>query len=82
MAPLLLNNVLFLIKLRNQCNHTTIVVVYIDRHVVCKQFYLYDDTSALVSANPNYAPIILSEEMVIIGRVIKIERHLVNDWQP
>ena len=27
MAPLLLDNVLLLIKLRNQCNHKTIVVV-------------------------------------------------------
>ena len=36
-----------------------------------KQLHLHDNTSALVSANPNYAPII-DEEMVIIGRVIKV----------
>ena len=36
----------------------------------------------VVSANPNYAPINATEEMVIIGRVIKIERNLVTGWQP
>ena len=56
--------------------------VYMDRHVACKQLHLHDNTSALVSANPNYAPIIVTEEIVIIGRVIKIERNLVEGWQP
>ena len=27
-------------------------------------------------------PIIVTENMIIIGRVIKIERNLVEDWQP
>ena len=82
MAPLLLDNALLLIKPRNQCNHTTIVVVYTDRSVACKQLHLHNHTAALVSANPNYAPIIVTEEIIIIGRVIKIERNLVEDWQP
>ena len=60
----------------------TIVVVYIDRSVACKQLHLHDHTVALVSANPNYAPIIVTEEMIILGRVIKIERNVVEDWQP
>ena len=81
MAPLLLNNALLLIKPRNQCNHTTIVVVYINGSVACKQLHLHDHTAALVSANPNYAPIIVTEEMVILGRAIKIERNVVEDRQ-
>ena len=80
MAPPLLDNALLLIKPRNQCNHTTIVVVYIDRSVACKQLHLCNHSAALVSANPNYAPIILSEEMVIIERVIKIERNFNSAW--
>ena len=79
MAPLLLDNALLLIEPRNQRNHTTIVGVYIDRSVACKQRHLHNHTVALVPANPNYAPIAVTEEMVIIiGRVIKIERNLVE----
>ncbi len=80
MAPLLLDNALLLIKPRNQCNHKTIVVVYTDRSVACKQLQLHNHTAALVSSNPNYAPIIVTEEMVIIGRVIKIERNFNSAW--
>ena len=74
MAPLLLDGDLLLIEPGPQWKHKTIVAIYMDRHVTCKQLHLHDNTSALVSANPNYAPIIVTEEMVIIGRVIKIER--------
>ena len=82
MAPLILDGDLLLIEPGPQWKHKTIVAIYMDRHVTCKQLYLHDNTSALVSANPNYAPIIVTEDMVIIGRVIKIERNLVEDWQP
>ena len=67
-----------LIELDPQWSHKTIVAIYMDRQVACKQLYLHDHTVALVSANPKYAPIILTEEMVIIGRMIKIERNLVE----
>ena len=76
MAPLILDGDLLLIEPGPQWKHKTIVAIYIDRHVTCKQLHLHDNTSALASANPNYAPIIVTEEMVIIGRVIKIERNL------
>ena len=82
MAPSLLDNALLLIKPRNQCNHKTIVVVYINGSVACKQLHLHDHSAALLSDNTNYAPIMVTEDMLIIGRVIKIERNLVNDWQP
>ena len=74
MAPLILDGDQLLIEPGPQWKHKTIVAIYMDRHVTCKQLHLHDNTSALVSANPNYAPIIVTEEMVIIGRVIKIER--------
>ena len=74
MAPLILDGDLLLMEPGTQWNHKTIVAVYMDRQVACKQLHLYDHSTALVSANPNYAPIIVTEEIVIIGRVIKIER--------
>ncbi len=80
MAPLILDGDLLLIEPGPQWKHKTIVAIYMDRHVTCKQLHLHDNTSALVSANPNYAPIIVTEEMLIIGRVIKIERNLVEGW--
>ena len=82
MAPLILDGDLLLIEPGPQWKHKTIVAIYMDRSVACKQLHLYDHSTALVSANPNYAPIMLTEEMIIIGRVIKIERNLVNGWQP
>ena len=82
MAPLILDGDLLLIEPGPQWNHKTIVAIYMDRHVTCKQLHLHDNTSALVSANPNYAPISATEEMLIIGRVIKVERNLVEGWQP
>ena len=82
MAPLILDGDLLLIEPGPQWKHKTIVAIYIDRHVTCKQLHLYDHGAALVSANLNYAPIIVTEDMVIIGWVIKIERNLVEGWQP
>ena len=82
MAPLILDGDLLLIEPGPQWNHKTIIAVYMDRHVTCKQLHLHNYTATLVSANPNYAPIIVTEDMVIIGRVIKVERNLVEGWQP
>ena len=82
MAPVILDGDQLLIEPGPQWKHKTIVAIYMDRHVTCKQLHLHDNTSALVSANPNYAPIIVTEEMLIIGRVIKVERNLVTGWQP
>ena len=73
-VPLILDGNLLLIKPGPQWNHKTVVAVYMDRQVTCKQLYLYNHTAALVSANPNYALIKVTEETVILGRVIKIER--------
>ena len=78
MKPLLLDSDLLLIEPGSQWNHKTIVAVDINRHVTCKQLHLNNHNVALISANPNYAPLMFTEDMVIIGRVIKIERNLVN----
>ena len=82
MEPLILDSDLLLIEPGDQWNHKTIIAVYMDRHVICKQLHLLNHSTALISANPNYAPITVTKEMIIIGRVIKIERNLVNGWQP
>ena len=62
MAPRLLDNALLLIKLRNQCNHKTIVVVYIDRNVACKQLHLHNHSTAFVSDNTKYPLIMITDE--------------------
>ena len=82
MAPLILDGDLLLIEPGPEWSNKTVVAVFMDGHVTCKRLYLYDHSAALVSANPNYSPIVVSEEMVILGRVIKIERNLVEGWQP
>ena len=78
MAPHILDNDLLLIEPGDQWNHKTIVAIYMDRHVTCKQLYLHDQSATMMSANPNYAPIMVMEEMMIIGRMIKITRTLVE----
>ena len=82
MAPLILDGDLLLIEPGPEWSNKTVVAVFMDGHVTCKRLYLYDHSAALVSANPNYSPIVVSEEMIILGRVIKIERNLVEGWQP
>ena len=79
MAPLLLDNALLLIEPRNQCNHKTIVVVYIDRSVACKQLHLYNHSAALVSDNTKSCLITATENLIIIGQMIKIEQNLAED---
>ena len=82
MAPLILDGDLLLIEPGPEWSNKTVVAVFMDGHVTCKRLYLYDHSAALVSANPNYSPIVVTEEMIILGRVIKIERNLVEGWQP
>ena len=82
METLIIEDDLLLIEPGPQWNHKTVVAVYIDGEVTCKRLHLYDHSAALVSDNTKYPPIIVTEEMTIIGRVIKIERNLVNGWQP
>ena len=82
METLIIDGDLLLIEPGPQWNNTTVVAVFIDGQVTCKRLHLYDHSAALVSDNTKYPPIIVTEEMIIIGRVIKIERNLVNGWQP
>ena len=82
MVPLILDGDLLLIEPGPEWNNKTVVAVYMDGHVTCKRLYLYDHSAALVSANPNYSPIVVTDELIILGRVIKIERSLVERWQP
>lgn len=78
MEPLIFDGDLLLIQPGPQWNNKTIVVAYIDGQVTCKRLQLYDHSAALISDNSRYPPIMVTEEMVIIGRVIKIERNLVE----
>ena len=82
METLIIEDDLLLIEPGPQWNNKTVVAVYIDGEVTCKRLHLYDHSAALVSDNTKYPPIIVTEEMTIIGRVIKIERNLVDGWQP
>lgn len=78
MEPLIFDGDLLLIQPGPQWNNKTVVVAYIDGQVTCKRLQLYDHSAALISDNSRYPPIMVTEEMVIIGRVIKIERNLVE----
>ena len=71
-----------LIEPGHQWNDKTVVVAYIDGEVACMQLYLYNHSAALVSDKTKYPPIIVTDEMIVIGRVIKIDRNLVENWQP
>ena len=82
METLIVEGDLLLVEPGNHWNNNTVVAVYIDGQVTCKRLQLYDHSAALVSDNRKYPPLIITDEMIIIGRVIKIERNLVDGWQP
>ena len=81
METLIIEGDLLLIEPGPQWNNKTVVAVYIDSEVTCKRLHFYDGSVALISDNTKYPPIMVTEEMIIIGRVIKIERNLVNGGQ-
>ena len=82
METMIIEGDLLLVEPGNHWNNNTVVAVYIDGQVTCKRLQLYNHSAALVSDNRKYPPLIITDEMVIIGRVIKIERNLVDGWQP
>ena len=56
MAALLLDGDQLLIEPGPQWNHKTIVAVYMDRSVACKQLHLHDNTSASRLSQPKLRP--------------------------
>ena len=63
-------------------NNKDMVVTYVDGEVTCKYVYLSNDHARLVPENRRHAPILVTEERPIIGRVIKIVKKVVKEWQP
>lgn len=72
MAPRIEDGDLLLIQPGNNWNNGTTVIAHVEGEVTCKKLYLRNGHALLAPTNPNYNHIIVTEEMIIIGKVTKI----------
>ena len=82
MSPIIVNGDLLLIEPGNWWSHKDVVIAYVDGEITCKYLYLLENQGMLVAENRKYDPIIVSPEMHIIGRVIKLMKEFVRGWRP
>ena len=82
MSPIIVHGDLLLIEPGNWWSHKDIVIAYADGEMTCKYLYMLGDQGMLVAENRKYDPIIISPEMHIIGRVIKLMKEFVKSWSP
>lgn len=82
MAPMIMDKDLLLIEPGNSWGNGSIVAAYVQGEVTCKKLYIQDGHAILAPVNPNYSPIIVTHEITIIGKVIRVIKDLANGWQP
>ena len=82
MSPRIENEDLLLIEPGNHWDNGTTIVAYINGEMTCKKVVLSDTQAVLVPENHQYPPIVVREEMHIIGRVTKVVKNFVEDWRP
>ena len=71
MAPDIKDGDLLLIEPGDRWDNQDIVVAYVEGEITCKYLHLYDGYAMLVPANPTYQPTVVTDEMRIVGRVIR-----------
>ena len=72
MAPKIEHNDLLLVEPGHDWRDQHIVVVRVNGEFTCKHLHLYNDHALLVALNPAHKPIVVTDEVVIVGRVRKI----------
>ena len=72
MAPKIEDGDLLLVKPGNNWNNGTIVAAYVDGEVTCKKLYLKNNHAVLTPTNSSYDPIVVTDEITIIGKVTNV----------
>jgi len=74
----ILDGDLVIVRARARAEHGDIVVARIDGEATVKRLVLARGRAELHPANPDFAPIVprAGEELVLLGRVIEVRRHL------
>ncbi len=74
----ILDGDLVIVRARARAEHGDIVVARIDAEATVKRLVIARGRAELHPANPDFAPIVprAGEELVILGRVIEVRRHL------
>ena len=73
---------LLLIEPGNRWENKDIVVAWIDGAVTCKRLQMNHSPALLVPDNRDYKVIQVSDETLILGRVVGRYEAFVNGWKP
>ena len=82
MEPSIQDGDLLLIETGNQWKNKDIVIAWVDGEVTCKRLQMNHSPALLVPDNRDYKVIQVSDETLILGRVVGQYKVHINDWKP
>ena len=82
MMPSIQDGDLLLIEPGNRWENKDIVIAWVDEEVTCKRLQINHDHALLVPDNRAYKVIPVSNETLILGRVIGRYEAFINGWKP
>ena len=82
MAPSISDGDLLLIEPGNLWKNKDIVIAWVDGEVTCKRLQLNHSPALLVPDNRDYKVIQVSDETLILGRVVGRYEAFINGWKP
>lgn len=82
MVPSIRDGDLLLIEPGNRWENKNIVVAWIDGEVTCKRLQMNHSPALLVPDNRDYKVIQVSDDTLILGRVVGRYEAFINGWKP
>ena len=82
MVPSISDGDLLLIEPGNRWENKDIVIAWVDGEVTCKRLQLNHSPALLVPDNRDYKVIQVSDETLILGRVVGRYEAFINGWKP
>ena len=82
MEPSIHDGDLLLVEKGNRWENKDIVIAWIDGEVTCKRLQMNHSPALLVPDNRDYKVIAVSDETLILGRVVGRYEAFVNGWKP
>jgi SOS-response transcriptional repressor LexA len=82
MEPSIQDGDLLLIEPGNRWENKDIVIAWVDGEVTCKRLQMNHSPALLVPDNRDYKVIQVSDEALILGRVVGRYEAFINGWKP
>jgi SOS-response transcriptional repressor LexA len=82
MEPSIQDGDLLLIEPGNRWENKDIVIAWVDGEVTCKRLQMNHSPALLVPDNRDYKVISVSDETLILGRVVGQYKVHINGWKP